>query len=667
MNCKLVAGLACGMALLLGACSGNPPPAGTSTTPTPPPPDGEDMTGVENAQEVEAAQEAIKMATDKVEAANRALAAVDESDTPASRNAAQMAIDEAIAELDKAEKEVTRIFDTVADTEENAALRTALFGELTRIRGLETRQTDILRMAKQPLLWFTGALARQTLARDKDKVRVPPEDVSGADISRIPRRVTPSGGGAATDNSDRIQATTFKDIPYASGKMVFSTDTETASHSGEETFKVDGHTSYLGSVEGLDMGKYTGLRLTGEGLVIRFGGTGPVYPDTIMKLGSGTAAEYAVETNKWDLTIAFGTPDTVGVDKGVASWTGNGDFYWKAIADADDTQLQTTGPNYAAGQLPQPEGHKDLGVYEVWLSNHIGVDQGLEPTDGSSFPSDDKHLYLKYAAYGLFLYTADDGLVYGRDADGVPHWRYQLRAGRVQSINFGYSAFQDATGKKTSNIKTGISSGTFTGETIAIAHIGDGRGLQGALNARAPILPFPQVETKLARGDVTLTVNIPKTAGSDGDIKGSITNFQEWDALNNRWKTGLSLTNRPSAAVGSLSALAAARGTVHTVYLNDDGAIDSVGSPATVEDIDEDDGTFEGVAKAYGPSGASLANVLNNAGGGAFKGNFYGPRENPDELEVAGSWHLGLVTEFDHRKWVITGSFGAKQAAASSN
>ena len=35
MNWKLVAGLACGMALLLGACSGNPPATSSGTTPPP--------------------------------------------------------------------------------------------------------------------------------------------------------------------------------------------------------------------------------------------------------------------------------------------------------------------------------------------------------------------------------------------------------------------------------------------------------------------------------------------------------------------------------------------------------------------------------------------------------------------------------------------------------
>ena len=659
MNCRLVAGLACGMILLLGACSGNPPPPGTSTTPTPPPTDGEDMTGVENAQQYKDARAAIEAAEERVAAADAALALPDTKDA---RDKIRAAIDQLAA----AETEVRRLLSVATEMGEDAALREALLQQQIAITNYRAAQTERLRKAEEPLFWFTGALARAPLARSE--VRVPREDVNDAKTSTTPRRI-PTSATVSTpkDNPDRITATTFKDIPYASGKMVFSTDEEDekAAHDGTETFKVNGYTNWLSSNESVDDVSLTGLQLTGDGLVIRFGGTGYAYPDTIMKLGTGDQDDYDANANKWDLAIEFDAPDTLGVDKGVASWTGNGDFYWKAIADADPSQLQTTGANYNEGQLPQPAGHKDLGVYEVWLSNHIGVDKGLEPAEGSSLPanpSDDTHIYLKYAAYGLFLYTADDGLIFGRTG-GVPHFRYELRGGRVQSINFGYSAFQDATGKKTSDIKTAISSGTFTGETIAIAYIGDGRG--------TPVLPFPKVETKLARGDVSLTVNIPKAAGSAGNIKGSITDFQEWDNLNRRWKDGLSLNNRPGPVEGSLPALTAASGTVHTVYLNADGTATGAAVP-----INEDTGAFgtTGVAKAYASvatTGAvstatdSLDDVLNNHGssqtGGVFKGNFYGPRENPDELEVAGSWQLGLAAEFDKRKWVITGSFGAKQ------
>ena len=618
MNWKLVAGLACGMALLLGACSGsNTTGTSSGTTPptdqnggsngngenggdTTPPTDqnggngggGGTESSVALTTEETAARDAVRLAT-------MAIATAETAGTKAARDRAQAEIVKARSALDLAVSRAEAAYDAARGGTDDAALGTAKI-VLDRAREYRREQLPTLTAADSQLLWFTGALARQTLARDA--VLVPREDVNDADISRIQRRdVTPgSNPPARRDNPNRIKADTFKDIPYASGKMVFSTDKENekAAHDGTETFKVNAYTNYLGSNENPDDDALTGLRLTSDGLIIRFGGPTSPYPDTIMKLGTNVGtrntadnpqnnADPVVGSNQWDLTIKFDAPQTVGVDKGVASWTGNGDFYWKAIAEADDSQLLTTGANYnsARDQFPQPAGHKDLGVYEVWLSNHIGVDTNAEDPEATAQKNaeDDDHLYLKYAAYGLFLYTADDGLAYGR-IGGFPHWSSVLRGGRVQGINFGYSAFQDATGKKTSDIKTPITGGKFTGETIAIAYVGDGRvNLDG--NNNPPPSVYPKFETKLARGDVELEVSIPKTAGSGGTIKGSITSFEEWDTLNSLWKKGLSLTSRAATPV---------RGTVHTVYLNVNGS--PTGAAVA---INEDDGIFAGAAKAY--------------------------------------------------------------------
>ena len=78
---------------------------------------------------------------------------------------------------------------------------------------------------------------------------------------------------------------------------------------------------------------------------------------------------------------------------------------------------------YTASTYTQPSGFKDLGTYEVWLSNHIGRNQRLEPTAnsgvincpdgtrsdvyGGTCPSDDLQEYLDYAAYGMFVFMPD--------------------------------------------------------------------------------------------------------------------------------------------------------------------------------------------------------------------------------------------------------------------
>ena len=267
MNCKLVAGLACGMILLLGACSGNPPPPGTSTTPTPPPTDGEDMTGVENAQ-LTAAKAAITKATDKVKGADDALTAVGESNTEENQVTARAAIKAAIDELDKAEKEVTRIFGDVSDTAENEALREDLFAELRRIRGLKKTETDRLRMEEVPLFWFNRALVRQTIANGK--ARLPADATNVATVTPTNRTKRTSETVAtqiANTAAGVIKSTDLTDAKapmYSANKKVFS-------NSGDE-FVVGGYVSGTTSEQLLDISLKTGLKLTGSGLEIRSGG-----------------------------------------------------------------------------------------------------------------------------------------------------------------------------------------------------------------------------------------------------------------------------------------------------------------------------------------------------------------------------------------------------------
>ena len=153
-----------------------------------------------------------------------------------------------------------------------------------------------------------------------------------------------------------------------------------------------------------------------------------------------------------------------------------------------------------ANAFNQPKGYRDLGTYEVWLSNHVGLDRKREPAPGrtttcpdrsrgTSCPNDDEHRYLKYAAYGLFAYTAStETFVIEGDCNG--------QVGRINTLHFGYSAFGTENGQKTEDIGQAITGGKFHGYALAYEVSGN----------NAPNI----VETKLLRGDVTLTVNIPK-------------------------------------------------------------------------------------------------------------------------------------------------------------
>ena len=135
------------------------------------------------------------------------------------------------------------------------------------------------------------------------------------------------------------------------------------------------------------------------------------------------------------------------------------------------------------------------------------------------------------------------------------------------------------------------------------------------------------IEHKLLRGDVTLTVNIPRGSGT-GSLQGTMNNFQRWNEENKIW----------TAYVDNF-----------TVALN---------SAAIGES-----GTFSGATRATPAAGF---NSVTAPGVGVYKGSFYGPRAEADELEIAGSWTVGTTLgPLDNLKTIL-GSFGAKQRPAAT-
>ena len=217
---------------------------------------------------------------------------------------------------------------------------------------------------------------------------------------------------------------------------------------------------------------------------------------------------------------------------------------------------------------------------------------------GTSCPYDDEQFYLEYAAYGLFVYTADRETILGSTGDG--------QLGRAQSLHFGYSAFADEEGKRPTDIGEAITRGKFKGQALAYAF----KGLNNPVD-------FPQ-EFKMLRGDATLTVNIPKKTGN-GTITGTLNNFKEWTDAG--WKV---------------------YGTNFNVRLTSGVIMTS--------------GEFTGTATAAGG--------VNLSGAGAFKGAFYGPRDDSADLEVAGSWSTGHADLTNNGGYDMMGSFGAKQRSA---
>ena len=633
--------LACSAAFLLGACSGSNP-AGTSS--------GSDADASDTSRA--AARDAVTLA----DAASLARANDQYAAAQAAVNAATAAVAAAAtgSEADRAEARrliaAARTAIDAAITAAEAALTAAADGSAAdignaarardRANALRTSQTRVLDNALASFAWYTKALARTQIPNGE--AAMPPSGGDGVTvkIERIPRTIpSPTAPNTQIANEDAFTSTTFSLVPYEDDKLLFSV---TDDAEGGDEFKVDGYaaTDWVSFLN--QQYTYTGLKLTSDGIVVRVGGTPP---------DSRPAGESSVSTdmrrditetvdvgaaphgdNGWDLKLTFGEPHVTPVARGggsVSDWMGNGAFYWKSIVPADPRQQETGGAYYNSRAFNQPDGFEDLGTYEVWLSNDLGGDQGLEPvpgsgvvrcldgTTGTSCPGDDTHHYLKYAAYGLFVYTSDRA-TFVSSTDG--------QVGRIQTLHFGYSAFDDETGKKTTDIGTAITRGKFRGRTLARAITG--------------ISTTPQYRaSKLLRGEATLRVSIPKTG--NGTIEGDLENFEEWTGSYWRPLTsgfGVDLRSAAISNAGTFSGTAAATGTSVTGRGNN---------------APDDFPSLYSSGHAYYSEAGGVSSST-----GSFKGSFYGPRSDSTDLEVAGGWQFVGV---DATQWEIYGSFAAKQ------
>ena len=584
--------------------------------------------------ELAAARQALSVAETAVGAATAAVTEA-RTRTPAATRRAADAIAAARTTLDAA---VSGAQAAVGEARSSAALgaatralnrarsyRTAQRAELDRLEAALSRLEALLSWY-QDLERITAlpAVLREAVALGAAH---PSERTNAARIVRTPRTIPTS----ATDdtpiaNPDAFTSATFTDVMHATGKEVFS--------DGGDEFKVDGYVKSRASRDFPDSTIHTGLKLTNEGLVIRTGGTDAnrfrssgdftdmrkditTFVSDSNDDGAVNAADGIPGQNGWDLAIAFDEPQTVsvpgftGISGSVSNWRGNNAFYWRSPVPADESQT-SGGANYQADAFNQPAGRENLGTYEVWLSNGIGVNSRSEPAvpgsawvvcpDGGtrwlSCPDDD-YRYLTYAAYGLFVYTAS-----------TETFRATLNGhiGRINTLHFGYSAFANEEGQKTTDIGEAITAGTFTGYTLAYE-------VKGSQNS--------SIESKLLRGDVTLTVNIPRGSGA-GSLQGTMNNFQQWNEENEAW----------------------------TAYV--DNFTVALSSAAIGES-----GTFNGTTQATPSTG------FNGSGAGVYKGSFYGPRADANELEIAGSWNVGSSSS-DSRNKDIYGSFGAKQRPASN-
>ena len=664
MNWKLIAALACGTALLLGACSSNNPTGtssggtGTGGTGTTTDGNGDGDGGGDGGTESSELQEARTAYTNARTAVSRATMAAQDATTEEDRAEARRLVGLARAAITDAVNKAQAAVDAVgAGAEYDEARGNAITFQNT-VTAYQRAELPKLVAAEGPLFWFNGELVRRAIA--DGSVRVPAD---GENKLRGPndgiRRTSRTKDTSATDTTQianteplTVKSADFKAIMYADGKEVFSVSDDAE---GGDEFRVDGYVSPLHSSVDADFALKTGLKMTADGPEIRTGGTviaaaagGGRPPDSAIigglhgnyldlrkKVTQGIGAG-ALDTAGWDLLIKFDEPQTrsaasVAAPRGITSWAGNSEFHWRAVARPDPRQLDPAQTDYyAAGTFTQLKGYERLGTYDLVLSNLVDVDRRLEPVSGSGLPAnpdDDENYYLKYAAYGIFRFEADPML--GGFATNNELSRYS----RVQAMHFGYEAFKDETGKKTTDIGKALD-GTFRGMTSAFAF--KGTKFSGATGGTEDF------ESKQLRGDVELKVTIPKSTGS-GTLIGTMSNFEEWNGQ--YWK-----------AYSDTFKIAFDNGTVDTAM--------SIG----------DDGKFTGKARLTAGAADALTagatGTVNESGIGEVTGSFYGPKDDADDLEIAGSWVLGHLSGTVGRlstKWNVVGSFGAKQRPAATS
>ncbi len=598
MNTKLIATLACGAALALGACSGNDATApATPDTPGPgttdPGADGRTDAEKDFDNALDEAVDGLAEARSRVtRAANTARAA----NTDEARSAAQAEIDEA---------------------------RKALTGAVAAARALAAPSGDYERIGKAAIQVDNAAAAE---TEDLAKLQAAEGRTGWSALLtqipwEIPRTVVSADRNSrrnadGTDAATLLTAESLPPVMHEDGKivmaegMVSSGDqlrmrgrsaiqgnrTDAGPVSNSRTFLYSSGSRFV-TVQALDpagggnnpsaQATVAGLKITQNGLVVDIGGKGATGID--FRLASFFTSAYVAldgSNGGYDLTLHFGRPD--------ASPEGSPEHYWTGALMPSKEHLEAHGSLLKDGERPIP-----IGTYAIRLSNAV-VDTNLEdPDDPAESAKDDEYFYLSHAAYGhMEFVTGDLG-------SGIPP------AHRSFPFHVGYDAFADKAGMKTTDVAEAdeITSGTFKGRTMAAQFPVPEQ------NITAPaFLALTADDYYRLQGDIELTATISGAAASN-KISGRIMNLEQWDRTNGYWEDYPTISD----------------------YLT------------LMETNIGPSGSFAGVIDT-----SSLPTFAE----GGYDGNFYGPRSG---LEAAGIWYLqdGVRGATNVRNLSILGSFGA--------
>ncbi len=499
-------------------------------------------------------------------------------------------------------------------------------------------------------------------------------------IDRFPRA---NGDGTEIAEADRLKIQQAA-VPYSDGKRVISVDSpgsidelplrQVTVRIGTTTagdVKIQGQDGTGETYSNTDGVPVSSIRMVGDRIVYKYGGAGVAFHDNQRRFDIGSSidaweslgADLLPNTdddeNCWQKDLAKCT--AWNFDDLSITWTGiagsdpggERSYYWSSRVPLRAGQ----GARHANLLTYFRKGRTlwDLGLYELWVTNYGGVDRQTEYPKGRRYAEDDKEQFLSYAAYGMFVHT-----------DTLADLSTGALPSRVQGFHFGYDAFEDAEGKKTTDISSPVNL-SFQGKTMALMY--------QHFNNKNPL----RVDL---RADIILNARIGSGANT---ISGEFLNFEKLahEGVWVRWDEAISIRQTGENDPDKQHRLVLASRDYKSE--NNLWAQDYSGHGATINA----DGSYEGgIFYQYWDQGNSrwrthswtfdssaswtewCADPANgcyddyptsfDASPATFSGTLYGPRDNLNELETAGYWYLPGDTR-EERWGGIVGSFGAVQ------
>ena len=510
----------------------------------------------------------------------------------------------------------------------------------------------------------TGPVADGRLQIQKDGVRYASEKTmfgpgGSGTIEELPLRALTirlaDARGGVTEQGNDTTAVTYhattrrpSGLGATDGKLFYSAQ---VTEDGL-VFKIAGNAIYYDFQRRFDMGEDVndwfgrgpdGLRGTADDGTTGSGKWDGCYSDL---------PDATVDCGNWihdDVKITFGRPSPA--PHGHYAWYWNTRIPLPTGTSADDENIK------AAWDRSYIEA-RDLGSYELWMTNLARIDKNLENAEGPPYTRDDEERFLSHAAYGLLLYN-----------DNIVSWK---TPGRLTGYHYGYDAFADSADARTTDIENAVSV-TFRGTTMAqmVMHLTGGTVSQ-------PL----RVDL---RGDIELSASIGGSGG--GTISGMISGF-EMLGPDGTWHPHAAIidpkkqerlvlagtTNYRSQQTNGVFTAAAANYASYGATINADGSYEGGVYLQYYDDADsrwkDKTDKFDTTVTTWFSRTEEDGTTTRHPGPSQFGGRFYGPVDDDlSGLETAGHWFLSADAACNRgtcdntllRTGPVYGSFGAAQ------